>query len=219
MSDAADKLSYFQAITGVQDVDLCTEILAAHGWNLGLAISNFTSTSHSDDNNPTTTSFVANIAHTSHNAGAIERHEQSPIVNNGPPGLVWNIVTLPISIISGSLGLVSSAIGIGFWVVGGVLSCSLGVIGFSNSARNGESSSGSWVPEADAGSEARRFVSMFEREYGDRHLNFVPEGFMDVLQRSRREFKLMFVYLHRLITLIRLASAKRLYVQRFCQRS
>ncbi|KAL8196301.1 hypothetical protein R6Q57_025301 [Mikania cordata] len=156
MSDAADKLSYFQAIIGVEDVDLCTEILTAHGWNLELAISNFTSTSHSDDNNPTTTSSVANIAHTSHNAGAIERLEQSRIVNNDPPG----------------------------------------VIGFSNSARNGESSSGSWVPEADASSEARCFVSMFEREYGDRHLNFVPEGFMDVLLRSRREFKLMFVYLH-----------------------
>ncbi|XP_023742389.1 plant UBX domain-containing protein 10 [Lactuca sativa] len=196
MSDVADKLSYFQAITGLQDIDLCKEILSAHGWDLEQAISSFT-TSNSDDNNPSTTSSVANVVGTSDDA--IDRYERLAMVNNsgaGPPGLAWKIITLPISIISGSLGLVSGAIGLGLWVVGGVLSYSLGVIGLNSSRRNVESSSAPLVSAMAAASEAMRFVSIFERAYGDRHPNFVPDSFMDALQRSRREFKLMFVYLH-----------------------
>ncbi|XP_076950684.1 plant UBX domain-containing protein 10-like [Bidens hawaiensis] len=183
MSDVEDKLSYFQAITGVEDVDLCTEILSAHGWDLELAIRTFTSSSNPINNNtPATT-----VTETSNDA--IERVGRSETVNNVEPGLIWKIITLPITIISGSLGLVSSAIGLGFWIAGGVLSYSLGVLGFGGPGRTGESSSA-------AASEAVKFISMFEREYGDRHPNFVPESFMDALQRSRREFKLMFVYLH-----------------------
>ncbi|KAI3828756.1 hypothetical protein L1987_02866 [Smallanthus sonchifolius] len=195
MSDVADKLSYFQAITGVEDVDLCTEILTAHGWDLELAISSFTSTSNSENNNPAASSSVTAVA----NGDAIERFERSGTGNNGeavPPGLAWKIITLPISIISGSLGLVSSAIGLGFWVAGGVLSYSLSVIGLSSSGRGGESSSAHLVLATAAAAEAVSFVSIFEREFGDRHPNFVTESFMDALQRSRREFKLMFVYLH-----------------------
>ncbi|KAI3691895.1 hypothetical protein L6452_31698 [Arctium lappa] len=198
MSDVADKLSYFQAITGLEDIDLCTEILSAHNWDLEQAISSFTSTStsNSDDNNPATTSSVAAVTN---RADGGERFEQSGIVNiggGGPPGLAWKIITLPISIISGSLGLVSGAIGLGLWAAGGVLSYSLGMIGLTNSGRNEESSSAPLVSATAAASEARRFVSMFESEYGDRHPNFVPDGFMEALQQSRHEFKLMFVYLH-----------------------
>ncbi|KAG0473239.1 hypothetical protein HPP92_015096 [Vanilla planifolia] len=29
-----DKVAYFQAITGLEDTDLCTEILSAHNWDL-----------------------------------------------------------------------------------------------------------------------------------------------------------------------------------------
>ncbi|XP_071737449.1 plant UBX domain-containing protein 10-like [Rutidosis leptorrhynchoides] len=193
MSDVADKLSYFQAITGLEDVDLCTEILNAHGWDLELAISSFTSNSNSVENVPSAPS-----ADYAADEDAIERFEQMRVGNDvvagvsGGPGLAWKIITLPISIISGSLGLVSSAIGLGFWIAGGVLSYSLGVIGLSSSGgRTGESTSSNSPTD-----EAIRFVSMFEREYGDLHPSFVGESFMDALQRSRREFKLMFVYLH-----------------------
>lgn len=64
-----------------------------------------------------------------------------------------------------------------------------------NSGRNGESSS-RLVSVSAAASEAMDFASKFESEYGNRHPNFVPEGFMDALQRSRQEYKLLFVYLH-----------------------
>ncbi|PQQ10599.1 zinc finger HIT domain-containing protein 2 [Prunus yedoensis var. nudiflora] len=37
---------YFQAITGLEDSDLCVEILTAHGWDLELAISAFTTTTN-----------------------------------------------------------------------------------------------------------------------------------------------------------------------------
>ncbi|XAR70131.1 hypothetical protein NMG60_11026899 [Bertholletia excelsa] len=122
--------------------------------------------------------------------------EGSGLVARGPapPGLAWKLVTLPFSIISGSLGLISGAIGLGMWAAGGILSYSLSVIGL-NSGRNGDSSS-PLVSVSPSASEAMDFVSNFERDYGTTHPNFVAEGFMDALQRSRHTFKLLFVYLH-----------------------
>ncbi|KAK4363810.1 hypothetical protein RND71_019051 [Anisodus tanguticus] len=40
------------------------------------------------------------------------------------------------------------------------------------------------------------FVVCFERDFGGTRPNFVAEGFMDALHRSRNEYKLLFVYLH-----------------------
>ena len=37
-----DKLAYFQAVTGISDPDLCTEILVANNWDLQLAVSSIT---------------------------------------------------------------------------------------------------------------------------------------------------------------------------------
>ncbi|KAG6528130.1 hypothetical protein ZIOFF_010279 [Zingiber officinale] len=37
------KLASFQAVTGLEDSDLCTEIISAHNWDLELAIASFTS--------------------------------------------------------------------------------------------------------------------------------------------------------------------------------
>lgn len=182
MSNTSDKIAQFQAITGLQDADLCTEILSAHGWNLEQAISSITSTSDSDHINPPTTTVAT---------------EQTGFIadeGTGPPGLAWQLITLPISIVSGSLGLVSGAVGLGLWIVGGVLSYSLSMIGLTNSDRS--SSNNRLVSVSTAASEAMDFVSQFENEYGDRHPEFVSEGFMDALERSRREFKLLFVYLH-----------------------
>ncbi|KAL5551536.1 hypothetical protein UlMin_001712 [Ulmus minor] len=199
MVDVADKLAYFQAITGVEDPDLCTEILAAHGWDLELAISSFTSS------NPVAPEETTGGASSTGGNGVTrsssdfrEVSQRSELASNAvavaPPGLAWRLITLPISVISGSLGLVSGAIGLGLWAAGGVLSYSLGVIGL-NGGRNGESSA-RLVSVSAAASEAMEFVSAFERDYGVTRPNFVSEGFMDALQRSRNEFKLLFVYLH-----------------------
>ncbi|KAM6580546.1 hypothetical protein CsatA_004320 [Cannabis sativa] len=64
--------------------------------------------------------------------------------------------------------------------------------------RNGDSSTSTTplVSVLAAASEAMEFVVGFERHYGLRRPNFVSEGFMDALQRSKNEFKLLFVYLH-----------------------
>ncbi|OMP02862.1 hypothetical protein COLO4_10773 [Corchorus olitorius] len=190
MVDVADKLAYFQAITGLEDPDLCTEILQAHGWDLELAISSFTSS------NPTSSSTGNSdseprqpLLRTESASGS-----GSGVVAAPPPGLAWKLVTLPISVISGSLGLISGAVGLGLWAAGGVLSYSLGMIGLG-SGRGGESSA-RLVSVSAAASEAMDFVATFEREYGTRRPNFVGEGFMDALQRSRNAFKLLFVYLH-----------------------
>ncbi|KAF4351092.1 hypothetical protein F8388_013197 [Cannabis sativa] len=201
MVDVADKVAYFQAITGLEDSDLCTEILAAHGWDLELAISNYTSpNSIPPEEIPIVqTSSTAGVAggRSSSSSSSGSEFPESSVRVPGQPGLAWKIITLPISVISGSLGLISGAIGLGLWAAGGVLSYSLGVVGLGH-GRNGDSSSSTTplVSVSAAASEAMEFVAGFERDYGLRRPNFVSEGFMDALQRSRNEFKLLFVYLH-----------------------
>ncbi|PHU27970.1 Plant UBX domain-containing protein 10 [Capsicum chinense] len=196
MGDVADKIAYFQAITGVEDADLCTEILAAHGWDLELAISVFTSQNdHSAPDNPAfeppTTS---NLTPPVETTGLIAGGNGGAAAATGPPGIAWKIITLPFSIISGGLGLISGAVGLGVWAAGGVLSYSMRMIGL-NSGRNGESSS-ALVSVSAATAEAMSFVDGFDRDFGSIRPHFTAEGFMDALQRSRHEFKLLFVYLH-----------------------
>ncbi|CAN0908909.1 Plant UBX domain-containing protein 10 [Linum grandiflorum] len=211
MGDVADKLAYFQAITGLEDLDLCTDILQAHGWDLELAISSFTGGDAGREDAATTTEASSSAttatdtgdvvpAGTSNSAPPhqVARSDSAVgAVAAAAPGLAWKLVTLPISVISGSLGLISGAVGLGLWVAGGVLSYSLGMVGIggSSAGRNGESST-RLVPVSASASEAMDFVAAFEREYGSRGPNFVTEGFMDALQRSRNSFKLLFVYLH-----------------------
>ncbi|KAK4426081.1 Glyceraldehyde-3-phosphate dehydrogenase, cytosolic [Sesamum alatum] len=60
------------------------------------------------------------------------------------------------------------------------------------------------------------FVSSFERDYGRVRPNFVIEGFMDALQRSKHEYKLLFVYLHSPSILIRQLFVKGLCVSIMC---
>ncbi|XP_010541824.1 PREDICTED: plant UBX domain-containing protein 10-like [Tarenaya hassleriana] len=214
MADVADKLAYFQAITGLDDPDLCTDILQAHGWDLELAISSFTSSNPNND--ASSSDFGGGGDRSANTAGggsvgggdmnyspshdAVDHTELAAAQmggsrNRGPPGVAWRIITLPISIVSGSLGLVSGAIGLGLWAAGGVLSYSLGMLGLG-SGRSSESSARLMSVSA-AAAEAMDFVAAFEREYGSNFRpNFVADGFMDALQRSRSEFKLLFVYLH-----------------------
>ncbi|WMV44107.1 hypothetical protein MTR67_037492 [Solanum verrucosum] len=193
MGDVADKIAYFQAITGVEDAGLCTEILAAHGWDLELAISVFTSQNHHPATEYASEPTTSNTPPTSTNQPPAE----TGLVAGGrgvPPGLAWKIITLPFSIISGSLGLISGAVGLGVWAAGGVLSYSLRMIGF-NLGLNGESSS-PLVSVSASAAEAMSFVDSFDRDFGSIRPSFIAEGFMDALQRSRHEFKLLFVYLH-----------------------
>ncbi|XP_021684211.2 plant UBX domain-containing protein 10 isoform X1 [Hevea brasiliensis] len=207
MVDVADKLAYFQAITGLEDPDLCTEILQAHGWDLELAISSFTSTNNNNDadNNvpSTTTAAAADVGSSDmESSSSVSRDlfdrpdSGAGVVAAAAPGLAWKLITLPFSVISGSLGLISGAVGLGLWAAGGILSYSLGMVGLGPSAgRNGEPSA-RLVSVSAAAREAMDFVLVFEREYGSRRPNFVTEGFMDALQRSRNAYKLLFVYLH-----------------------
>uniref|UniRef100_A0A1J3K8I2 FAS-associated factor 2-B n=1 Tax=Noccaea caerulescens TaxID=107243 RepID=A0A1J3K8I2_NOCCA len=225
MVDAADKLGYFQAITGLEDPDLCTEILQAHGWDLELAISSFTSSdprddvdassSHADgganrDRSPAVFPETANPGLDDYPSRGIVDDSELALRDDGrggfrPPGIAWRIITLPISIVSGSLGLVSGAIGFGFWAAGGVLSYSIGMLGFGSGRGGGSESSSSSSARlvsssvSSAAGEAMEFVALFDRDYGRNSPfkpDFVIEGFMDALQRSRSSFKLLFVYLH-----------------------
>ncbi|KAL0711897.1 hypothetical protein Bca4012_018875 [Brassica carinata] len=208
MVDVADKLGYFQAITGLEDPDLCTEILQAHGWDLELAISSFTSSGPRDHDADASSSHIDGDNNLDRSNTNPETNDYPPrgIYDDSelerglrPPGIAWRIITLPISIVSGSLGLVSGAIGFGFWAAGGVLSYSLGMLGFGGRRGGGSepSSSARLVPSSAAG-EAMEFIALFDRDYERNSFKpgFVPEGFMDALQRSRSEFKLLFVYLH-----------------------
>ncbi|KAK4771455.1 hypothetical protein SAY87_031987 [Trapa incisa] len=204
MVDVADKVSYFQALTGVEDRDLCSDILEAHGWDLELAISSFTGGNPSDNPsvNPTATASSSSIpppdAEPSSSSSPLIAGPSSTAAAAARPSLTWRLITLPISVVSGSLGLVSGAIGLGMWVAGGVLSYSLGMIGLGSGSGRGVDSSTRLVSVSAAASEAMDFVTAFESEYGfmPTRPNFVSDGFMDALQRSRNAYKLLFVYLH-----------------------
>ncbi|RAL50963.1 hypothetical protein DM860_005319 [Cuscuta australis] len=193
MGDVAEKLAHFKAITGVEDSELCTEILAAHGWDLELAVSAFLSDNHPSGAQATTSEVLTSTsADTPQDLQ--ETGRAAAAGSGGPPGLAWKLVTLPFSIISGGLGLVSGAIGLGMWAASGVLSYSLGIIGF-NSGRNGQSST-QLLSVSPSASEAMAFIDAFEASFGSTRPNFIADGFMEVLQRSRHAYKLLFVYLH-----------------------
>ncbi|KAK1258389.1 hypothetical protein QJS04_geneDACA007007 [Acorus gramineus] len=166
-----DKLASFQAVTGIDDLDLCRDILSAHNWDLELAVSSYSSTISPDS---------------------------VPAASNSP-GLVWKIVTIPVSVISGGLGLIAGTINLGLWIAGGVISHSSRLLGFGAPADGRvdapSSSSGRLITVSSAVTEAAAFIGDFEREFG-RGPAFVAEGFIDALQRSKREYKMLFVYLH-----------------------
>lgn len=192
MVDSNDKLAYFQAITGLEDTDLCTEILAAHNWDLELAIASFTGGNQPEQ--PPSDVGSSGQSHQNSDPNAAARSDS--IATAGAPNLAWRIITLPVSVISGSLGLISGAVGLGMWAAGGVLSYSLGMLGIG-ARRPVDSSASPLVSVSPAAAEAVEFVRAFEREYGfPTRPNFVSEGFMDALQRSRHAYKLLFVYLH-----------------------
>ncbi|KAL2551067.1 Plant UBX domain-containing protein 10 [Forsythia ovata] len=206
MVDVADKLAYFQAITGLEDPDLCTEILSAHGWDLEQAIFSITGTESnrlSATSSTTTEAAVTNTNQEPQYTGTV----MAPAANNHTPGLAWKLITLPFSVISGSLGLIFGAMGLGMWAARGVLSYSLGMIRLNSPGRAGTTPFESVTQSA---SEARDFVSNFERDYRSPQPNFVAESFMDALQRSRQAFKLLFVYLH---------SPEHPDTQAFCERA
>lgn len=192
-SDFEDKLAYFQAITGLQDLDLCTEILAAHDWDLNLAVSSITSSSSSVISDHPVSQPAPDARLTDN-----RNHTLQPLPP-ASPGIAWRIVTLPFYVISGGIGLVSGAVGIAAWIAGGIVSKSLGVLGLYQP--HGGFARDPLVPEVSpATAEAQAFLSDFQKEIGagtsTMRPNFVAQGFMDALQRSRQEFKLMFVYLH-----------------------
>jgi FAS-associated factor 2 len=177
-----DKVGYFQAITGIPDTDLCTEILAAHNWDLQLAVSSITGNPSSPE--PST------FAPPPPEPDFVEPPPPAPAPQQQPPGIAWRLVTLPFYVVSGGVGLIAGSIRLGVWVAGGVLSRSLSLLGL---AQQGSASDG--LPPSAL--EAVDFVAEFEHEFGaGRGPRFVAEGFSDALQRAQREYKLLFVYLH-----------------------
>jgi FAS-associated factor 2 len=177
-----DKVGYFQAITGIPDTDLCTEILAAHNWDLQLAVSSITGNPSSPE--PST------FAPPPPEPDFVEPPPPAPAPQQQPPGIAWRLVTLPFYVVSGGVGLIAGSIRLGVWVAGGVLSRSLSLLGLAQ-----QGGAGDGLPPSAL--EAVDFVAEFEHEFGaGRGPRFVAEGFSDALQRAQREYKLLFVYLH-----------------------
>ena len=198
-----DKVSYFQAVTGISDTDLCTEILAAHNWDLQLAVSSITA-------NPSSPSASASASSRAGPAPSAPLAADAEFVAPPPPmpmpmpmplppqqqqqpGIAWRLVTLPFYVVSGGVGLVAGTFRLGAWVAGGVLSRSLSLLGLAGQAGSGDR----LLELPPSSAEAADFVAEFEREFGaGRGPRFVAQGFADALQRAQREFKLLFVYLH-----------------------
>ncbi|BAT11700.1 plant UBX domain-containing protein 10 [Oryza sativa Japonica Group] len=188
-----DKVSYFQAVTGISDHDLCTEILAAHNWDLQLAVSSITANPSSPD--PAPSAPLPPLA--PREADLVAPHLPPPPQQQQQqqqPGIAWKLVTLPFYVVSGGVGLIAGSIRLGAWVAGGVLSRSLSILGLAQGGGGGGDRLLELPPSA---AEAADFVAEFEREFGaGRGPHFVAEGFADALQRAQREYKLLFVYLH-----------------------
>uniref|UniRef100_A0A0C9RQU9 TSA: Wollemia nobilis Ref_Wollemi_Transcript_1303_2038 transcribed RNA sequence n=1 Tax=Wollemia nobilis TaxID=56998 RepID=A0A0C9RQU9_9CONI len=196
-----DKLAYFQAITGLDDHNLCIEILEAHGWDLQAAISAIT-----EGANPSASDLASgsrnsgpdgNLASSSWEGVDGSDSQNNQIVPNpASPGIVWKLVTLPFSVVRGGFGLLTGVIGFGVWVAGGVLTHSLNVLGWGPGAGQQGEENGPLVSMSSGAAEAVAFINGFEREYGDSHPVFQRASFMEALRTSREEFKLLFVYLH-----------------------
>ncbi|CAN6300393.1 unnamed protein product [Urochloa humidicola] len=193
-----DKVSYFQAVTGISDPDLCTEILAAHNWDLQVAVSSITA----NPSSPTATASASASTSSREPAPSAPLADAEFVAPPPPmplppqqqqqPGIAWKLVTLPFYVVSGGVGLVAGTFRLGAWVAGGVLSRSLSLLGLA-----GQAGGDRLLELPPSAAEAADFVAEFEREFGaGRGPRFVAEGFTDALQRSQREFKLLFVYLH-----------------------
>ncbi|KQJ97490.1 plant UBX domain-containing protein 10 [Brachypodium distachyon] len=184
-----DKVGYFQAVTGISDPDLCTEILAAHNWDLQLAVSSMTANPSSPEPSayappPPPPQFQPEFV-ASPSALAAPAPQQQP-------GIAWRLVTLPFYVVSGGVGLITGSIRLGVWVAGGVLSRSLSLLGLAQGGGGNR-----LLEMAPSAAEAVDFLAEFERDFGaGRGPHFVAEGFADALQRAQREYKLLFVYLH-----------------------
>ncbi|KAK8445610.1 hypothetical protein SEVIR_9G357400v4 [Setaria viridis] len=193
-----DKVSYFQAVTGISDPDLCTEILAAHNWDLQVAVSSITANPSSPSASASTSSREpapsAPLADAEFVAPPppMPPPPQQQQQQQQQPGIAWKLVTLPFYVVSGGVGLVAGTFRLGAWVAGGVLSRSLSLLGLA-----GQAGGDRLLELPPSAAEAADFVAEFEREFGAaRGPRFVAEGFSDALQRAQREFKLLFVYLH-----------------------
>ncbi|EAZ16707.1 hypothetical protein OsJ_32183 [Oryza sativa Japonica Group] len=98
-----DKVSYFQAVTGISDHDLCTEILAAHNWDLQLAVSSITANPSSPD--PAPSAPLPPLA--PREADLVAPHLPPPPQQQQQqqqPGIAWKLVTLPFYVVSGGGG-------------------------------------------------------------------------------------------------------------------
>jgi len=194
-----DKVSYFQAVTGISDPDLCTEILAAHNWDLQVAVSSITANPSSPSASASTSSREQGPSAPLADAEFVAPPPPMPMPpapqqqqQQQQPGIAWKLVTLPFYVVSGGVGLVAGTFRLGAWVAGGVLSRSLSLLGLA-----GQAGGDRLLELPPSAAEAAEFVAEFEREFGaGRGPRFVAEGFADALQRAQREFKLLFVYLH-----------------------
>jgi FAS-associated factor 2 len=196
MTDSVDdKVSYFQSVTGIADSDLCTEILAAHNWDLQLAVSSITA----NPSSPSASSREAAPSAPLVDAELVAPPPPPPQQNQPPPpqqqpGIAWKLVTLPFYVVSGGVGLIAGTVRLGAWVAGGVLSRSLSLLGLATQGGGGGNRLLELPPSA---AQAADFIAEFQREFGTgRGPRFVAEGFADALKRAQREYKLLFVYLH-----------------------
>jgi FAS-associated factor 2 len=193
MADSVDdKVSYFQAVTGIADSDLCTEILAAHNWDLQLAVSSITANPSSPSASSREAAPSAPLADAELVAPPPPQQYQPPPPPQQQPGIAWKLVTLPFYVVSGGVGLIAGTVRLGAWVAGGVLSRSLSLLGLA--AQGGGDRLLELPPSA---AEAADFIAEIQREFGaGRGPRFVAEGFADAFKRAQREYKLIFVYLH-----------------------
>ncbi|KAH7447186.1 hypothetical protein KP509_01G095600 [Ceratopteris richardii] len=213
-ADNDDKIAHFQAVTGLQDSNLCAQILQNFNWDLDLAVGYiadgnmdehglFAATDSSDQSLSSAGPSSSHID----SVGDVDS-EQTPLIpsarnhvivpQQAGPGLIWRVATLPFSVIRGSYNVMYGAVGLGMWIAGSVLSHSLGALGLGVQQHVNHRGEGAnpLLPTSVGAGEAFNFVRSFEREYGTFHPAFETMSFMDALRRAKLQYKFLFVYLH-----------------------
>jgi FAS-associated factor 2 len=208
--DNSQKLLRFSEITGLEDHEQCLHLLEAHEWDLDASTATFFDMGESAPNIPSTIgsshssqSLRSRIPLSSNSltrneiAGPSETHTIAPRTpNRNQTSIIWRLVTLPLGIIRGGIGIARGVFGFGYWVTGGVLAYSLNTLGsIATWTVNGRQPY-NLTGQASSSPSSSQFIQRYEIEYGLNHPNFIDSTFSEALRLAKDQAKFLFVYLH-----------------------
>eukprot|EP00741_Cyanophora_paradoxa_P011882 tig00020571_g11484.t1 len=224
MADRDEAVQMLSSVTNNEDLDACRRLLEAHDWNLEAAV-NFALSNGFDDlsqqppprntHSPSSVSSFATAGSTYSSMAA--RGAPTPSADYGAPayaatpssggaspsgssggpaaqgssggggggggglfGLIGSVAALPLRAVSGALSVAS-----------GALRFAAGYLPASVTGAGQED-----APPGSTATPASQFITRFELEYGQLHPPMLECSYTEALERSKRDYKFLIVYLH-----------------------